>query len=172
MQSQNPINPIFNIEFESLYVREGLLKIDEHFLQFLQDYSTLQNFAPPSSSQNLFQQYLAAKNNPTILSDKEQSELLIAVGGVLEEFLALFFNIKVANQELQKEHQRLANLYVAGRLFVERRVAKKFKTKESISSWGPVDLAFLNNYPAGNGFAIDYELPLANKIVAYLQLRP
>ena len=41
------------------------------------------------------------------LPTKEKSELLIKVGRVLEEFLVLFFDIKTANLDLQKQHKVL-----------------------------------------------------------------
>ncbi|MES2677136.1 MAG: pyridine nucleotide-disulfide oxidoreductase [Pseudomonadota bacterium] len=113
MNFNNPINSIFQLAFADLYNRDGLRKIDDYFLQFLSD-----------SNENLYQQYLSARINPQGLNIKETSELLIAVGKVLEDFLVLFFDIKIANLELQNEHQKLTNLYIAKRLFVQRRVAK------------------------------------------------
>ncbi|MFT6220542.1 MAG: NADPH-dependent glutamate synthase beta subunit-like oxidoreductase/NAD(P)H-flavin reductase [Rickettsiales bacterium] len=79
------------------------------------------------------------------------SELLIEVGKVLEDFLALFFDIQSKNSDLQNEHSKLENLYVAKRLFVQRRVAKKIKS-------------FEGEIPKFKTSQID----LANQIVAYL----
>jgi len=117
MSLENPINPIFKISFADLYHRDGLVAIDHHFLQFLGD-----------AHVNLCQKYIAARINPKTLSHKEKSELLIGVGKILEEFLVLFFNIKQENGELQNDHFELANLYIAKRLFVQRRVAKKYSS--------------------------------------------
>ena len=172
----NPINPIFKLEFSDLYHRDGLEKIDQYFLQFLND-----------ADENLHQQYLAAKINPSTLQAKDQSYLLIAVGKILEDFLALFFNIKPENANLQNQHSNLTNLYIAKRLFVQRRVAKNFKespTADVISELDflnrladlenlhPVilELDFLNRLAdLENLHPEQIELALANQIATYLQ---
>ena len=114
MQFSNPINSIFKLEFSDLYNRDGLQKINQYFLQFLNDADT-----------NLYEQYLSALEDPQA---QNQSELLIAVAKVLEEFLVLFFDIKIENSDLKNQHSQLANLYIAKRLFVQRRVAKKYSS--------------------------------------------
>ncbi len=113
----NPINSIFQLEFTDLYNRFGLQKIDAYFLQFLNDFDG-----------DLSKKYLAARSNPSALSSREQSELLTQIGKILEEFLVLFFDIKTANSALQNDHSKLANLYIAKRLFVQRRVVKKYQS--------------------------------------------
>ncbi|MFT7088209.1 MAG: hypothetical protein ACJAZX_001664, partial [Rickettsiales bacterium] len=117
MTHQNPINPIFQLKFSDLYQLDGLCKIDKFFDDFLKD----QNL-------DLHTKYCAAKENPESLNSKQESDLLIETGKILEEFLALFFDIQKANSDLQNEHSKLANLFVAKRLFVQRRVSKKFKS--------------------------------------------
>lgn len=139
MPLETPINSLFKLEFADLYSRDGLLKIDQYFLEFLNDYDA-----------KLCEQYQHALKYS--LDKKANSELLIAVAKILEEFLVLFFNIKIDNFELQERHLKLANLYIAKRLFVQRRVAKKYQQHQS----------YIPNQ------AID-ELELANQIVAYLQ---
>jgi NADPH-dependent glutamate synthase beta subunit-like oxidoreductase/NAD(P)H-flavin reductase len=141
MQLENPINSIFKLEFSDLYNRAGLQKIDQYFLQFLSD-----------ADADLYQKYLDALVDPKATN----SELLIAVGKILEEFLVLFFNIQNANSELQNQHSKLANLYIAKRLFIQRRVAKKY-SPSSISEFV---------IPAQAG--IQDELEFANKIAFYL----
>jgi NADPH-dependent glutamate synthase beta subunit-like oxidoreductase/NAD(P)H-flavin reductase len=143
--TQNPINPSFKLEFGDLYQLEGLQKIDQYFLQFLQDHQA-----------DLYQKYVEARNNPTVVD----TNFLIEVGRVLEEFLALFFNIKQDNSELQRQHSDLANLYVAKRLFVQRRVAKNFKES-------PTDSPEISS--PNQTSIIDFELDLANQIALYLQ---
>ncbi len=140
MKHKNPVNPIFKLEFSDLYNREGLLKIDEFFLQFLND-----------CDENLYKEYIGFRTDSKGLEPKIRSELLIKVGKVLEDFLALFFNIKTENSALDNEHLKLANLFIAKRLFIQRRVAKKYQSFE------------------GDAPNVSYsELELANKIVEYL----
>lgn len=146
MHLENPINSVFKIAFADLYNRGGLEKTSNYFLEFLND-----------SNANLYGQYLTARINPAALSPKEQSELLIEVGKVLEDFLMLFFDIKLANLNLQNEHSKLANIYIAKRLFVQRRVAKNNSLVISCESL-IIDKFFNHS-----------ELELANKISTYLQ---
>ena len=138
----SPINPIFKINFDDLYHHQGLLKIHQYFLEFLED-----------KDNNLYKNYLATKYNPQSLNDKDRSNLLIKVAEILEEFLVLFFNIKIANSNLKKQHQNLNNLYVTKRLFIQRRIAKKFKEYPYQQPPTPQNS----------------ELQLANKITKYLE---
>ncbi|MFT6219479.1 MAG: hypothetical protein ACJAVG_000175, partial [Rickettsiales bacterium] len=71
MISQNPINPIFKLEFTDLYQLDGLKKIDQLFGDFLSD-----------SDCDLHERYCLAKSDPRILHEKSMSELLIEVGKV------------------------------------------------------------------------------------------
>jgi NADPH-dependent glutamate synthase beta subunit-like oxidoreductase/NAD(P)H-flavin reductase len=161
MPLETPINSIFKIEFSDLYNREGLQKINQYFLQFLSD-----------ADANLYQKYLSALANP----NDTNSELLIAVGKVLEEFLVLFFNIKLENSTLQNQHSNLANLYVAKRLFVQRRVAKKYSSslvsnpEFVIPTQAGIQIftGILDSRLRGNDKIDDFELELANQIAFYL----
>ena len=146
---ENPINPIFKLTFSDLYQRDGLLKINQYFLEFLADYD-----------KSLHLQYLKSQSNPKALNKKDESDLLIKVAEVLENFLVLFFGINSANFDLQTKHQDLANLYIAKRIFVQRRVSKNFKQYLG------------NNPPPQQSIAsqniTDFELQLANQITLYL----
>lgn len=150
--TQNPINSIFKLEFADLYNREGLQKIDEYFLQFLSD-----------TDENLHQEYISARLNPKVINTKQQSDLLIAVGKILEDFLGLFFDIKKENSTLQKQHSDLVNLYVAKRLFVQRRVVKNNAVKQVLDCYS--NPMFASN----NKACQEIELELANQITTYLQ---
>ncbi len=157
MQLSNPINSVFKLDFSDLYNRDGLQKINQYFLQFLSD-----------ADANIYKQYLAALTNPKAIN---QSELLIAVGKILEEFLALFFNIGAKNSDLQNQHSQLANLYIAKRLFVQRRVAKKYSisiipTKVGIHS--TLERVMDPDFRRDEDVAT-IELKIANKIASCLQ---
>ncbi|MFT7099507.1 MAG: NADPH-dependent glutamate synthase beta subunit-like oxidoreductase, partial [Rickettsiales bacterium] len=141
MINQNPINSIFKLSFSDLYQLDGLKNIDQYFNDFLKDQNS-----------DLHEKYCAARFDPKILNASQESDLLIEVGKVLEGFLVLFFDIEKENSALSNEHSKLANLYVAKRIFVQRRVAKKIKSFE--------------------GGALEFEtseINLANKIVLCLQ---
>jgi NADPH-dependent glutamate synthase beta subunit-like oxidoreductase/NAD(P)H-flavin reductase len=150
--TKNPINPAFKLEFTDLYNRDGLQKIDEYFLEFLKD----------NTDSSFYQKYLIARSDPQSLNKKEQSDLLIAVGRFLENFLAMFFNICQENSALQKQHSNLANLYIAKRLFVQRRVAKKYSSSSADCTLGI-------NHNTKRDDLENFELNLANKITTYLK---
>ena len=157
MQLENPINPIFKLQFSDLYDRKGLLEIDQYFLDFLNQ-----------ADENLYKEYLDGRLNFKALSPLNHSELLIKVGKILEEFLTLFFDIKSANANLQNQHQKLANLYIAKKLFVQRRVAKNFQDySRNLDESAMVWLEGLSTDESL--FKIeDFELQIANKITQYL----
>ncbi len=74
------------------------------------------------------------------LADKDESELLIALGPHLESFLAKLFGIEEAARELARRGNALAPLYEVKRLFVQRVAVKKFKPEEA-EGFDPVALA-------------------------------
>lgn len=105
----------FGVEFADLYEREGLLKIDQKFFEFLaqKNVQAAENFS-------------ALKKNPAAFSLPQQSTVLIDVARFLEDFLVELFDIKTANESLKKQREYLQKIYVARREFVQRVVAKKF----------------------------------------------
>ena len=63
----------------------------------------------------------AARANPDALDRKDESELLIALGPHLEDFLAALFGIETEVRALEARHHELAPLYAVKRLFVQRK---------------------------------------------------
>lgn len=109
----------FNITTPDLYQRDGLLKLDQAFLDFLREgdelvYKKLQN----------------ARNQPDSLLPKDESALLIEMAPWLEDFIAQLFNIEAEAKALAAEHYELAPLYFCKRQFVQRRAKGKVKTDE------------------------------------------
>ncbi len=159
MPSQNPINPIFKLQFFDLYENAGLVEIDRYFTQFLTD-----------NNQELAKQYSAARKAPEAMNAKEQSGLIIAVAEVLEDFLTLFFNIQINNNQLAKQHQDLANLYIAKRFFIQRRVAKNLKTYQEQDLADKSFIQKFQNFEWENCKNLaDFEMKLANKIAFCLK---
>ena len=104
----------FDIIFDDLYSLEGLCKIDKIFCDFLLE-----------KNEDLFKRYQLCCDDR---SGKVDSELLIEVAKILEEFLAELFVIKKENDVLKLAHDNLQKIYVARREFVQRHVAKKFNS--------------------------------------------
>jgi NADPH-dependent glutamate synthase beta subunit-like oxidoreductase/NAD(P)H-flavin reductase len=108
------------LTFADLYRREGLVKLDEHFL------GVLETADPP-----LRQRLGAARDNPNALDAKAESALLLDLAPHLEQFLTELFGIAPEVEQLARRHHELAPLYAVKRQFVQRRAATKIKPTEA-----------------------------------------
>src|SRR3954454_12504809 len=97
----------FGMAFADLYRREGLLRLDQAFLHFLQE-------GEPALRARLDQ----ARANPDSLDRKAESALLIEVAPWMEDFIARLFGIEKEVAELAARHHELAPLYSCKRQFV------------------------------------------------------
>jgi NADPH-dependent glutamate synthase beta subunit-like oxidoreductase/NAD(P)H-flavin reductase len=111
MSSKNFLNPVYNIEFLDLYHHEGLLKVHQSFLNYLQ-----KNFL------DIFNNY-HQKN-------AENSQYLIDLAKVLEFFLIDFFQINDENNLLKKQYEDFKNICLAKREYVQRYIAKKYSIQD------------------------------------------
>jgi NADPH-dependent glutamate synthase beta subunit-like oxidoreductase/NAD(P)H-flavin reductase len=105
----------FGLQFEDLYARDGLLRVDAAF----------QAFIDPSLNAKL----LEARAAPP--EGKPESELLIALAPHLEDFLAKLFGIEAEARALAAKHNELAPLWSVKRLFVQRRALHKVKPEDA-----------------------------------------
>jgi len=108
----------FGISFEELYARDGLVRLDAAFLQFV-----------AQADAGLRARLEAARAAPP--TGKDESELLIALAPHLEDFLARLFGIEAEAQALAARHHDLAPLYSVKRLFVQRRALHKVKPQDA-----------------------------------------
>ena len=112
--------PGFGLAFDDLYARDGLVRLDGHFVAFLQ----ARNVA-------LHDRLMAARAAPEALAGKPESELIIELAPELEEFIAELFGIADRVDEFKSRHAALAPLYSVKRLFVQRRAAKKYSAEQA-----------------------------------------
>jgi NADPH-dependent glutamate synthase beta subunit-like oxidoreductase/NAD(P)H-flavin reductase len=98
-----------DLAFEDLYRRDGLARLDAAFLARL-----------PEELRNRLE---AARLNPP--TGKEATQLLLALGPEVEDFIASLFGIEAEANALAASHHKLAPLYKVKRLFVQRRAAKE-----------------------------------------------
>src|SRR5580658_9823632 len=89
----------FGLRFDDLYAREGLLRLDAAFLVQLL-----------SADPDLQAQLMEARVNPGVRTDKERSELIIALAPHVEDFLGELFGIGKEIQALQARHNEFAPL--------------------------------------------------------------
>lgn len=120
MSSENILKARFGLVFDDLYSREGLLKLDQKFAEYL-------NEKNPEIAASL------ASCRPELagsITHAQKSQILIDAARLLENFLAELFNIEKENAALKKRHDELQKIYHVRREFVQRDVAKKIGARE------------------------------------------
>lgn len=111
------LNLPFDLNFDDLYRREGLIKLDQFFFNFLQD-----------RSPQLAQDYQSAREGER----GDESALLVALAPVVDQFMGALFDAD-ATAQLYQDHEKLRALVTANRQFVQRVALKKY-TKEGIQA--------------------------------------
>lgn len=109
----------FGLTIADLYKRDGLVKLDQFFIDFLR-----------TSDETLSQKMELARAYPEKLAAKDESALLIDIAPWLEDFIARLFSIENAVQQLAARHHELAPLYFCKRQFVQRRAKSKISDDE------------------------------------------
>lgn len=102
----------FGLRFDDLYRRDGLLRLDNAFLDQLFE-----------RSQGLHARLEEARRDPSALPSKRESELIVELAPYLEDFIGQLFGIEAELRALQGRHSDLAPLHAVKRKFVQRRVA-------------------------------------------------
>lgn len=110
----------FDVAFERLYERDGLIQLDASFIEALRE-----------TDPYLAQQLLAAREAPDSLERKDESHLLMALAGHLDDFLARLFAIESEVGTLSANHHALAPLYKIKRQFVQRKAATTYKAAQA-----------------------------------------
>lgn len=104
----------FDVTFQELYDRTGLVRLDQIFLDFLKE-----------GAADLYARLSQARLNPEMLAPKDESAFLIELAPWLEDFIAILFGIKNEVHALAARHHELAPLYFCKRQFVQRRARTK-----------------------------------------------
>ena len=102
-----------DLRFADLHGRDGLVRLDGHFVDFLQ-----------AQDAELHNRLMAARAAPEQVAGKPESDLIVELAPLLEEFIAELFGIAHEVRALRSRHDALAPLYSVKRLFVQRRAAK------------------------------------------------
>ena len=144
----------FDINFLDLYRRDGLLKLDQAFLDFLQD-------GDPKLRARLDH----ARTHCGALNNKDESGLLIEVASWLDDFVSKLFCIETEIHVLAARHHELAPLYSCKRQFVQRRAMNKV-SEEDVSM---VDGAALEEKLTIEFKAPFSELVFATKVTEWLK---
>ncbi len=150
-------NLSLGLQLEDLHAREGLARLDGHFLAAL----LLEDPA-------LHDRLVAARAQPLALAYLAEAELLMAVAPHLDHFVAGLFDIEAEWDALRAGHERLAPLFRVKRKFVQRRAMLRIKADEAAKLDGlalEAEVAEL----LGGRFE---ELHFAEKILAWLENEP
>ncbi len=102
------------LTFADLYSQSGLESIDQRFLAFVQ-----------SIDSDLYDRYGQARRHRM-----GNSDLLMTLAPVLEDFIADLFEIKSEVLALQQAHHLLAPVFSVKRLFVQRQAVRKYSAQE------------------------------------------
>ncbi len=98
------------LAFADLYSVEGAARVSALFAAHL-----------AAADVALAARLSTARANPEVLERKAESELLIALGPHLEDFLAALFGIVADVRALEAKHHELAPIFAVKRLFVQRK---------------------------------------------------
>ena len=110
----------FGLAFRDLYERDGLLRLDGAFLEFV-----------ARADGALAERLRKGREAPEALAPKDASDLLVALAPHVEDFLAVLFDIEAEARSLAEKHHELAPLYSVKRLFVQRRALHKVKPEDA-----------------------------------------
>jgi len=119
----------FGFRFEDLYDRDGLVRLDQAFLD------ELHGAAP-----ELHQRFIEARTNHATAGGKERSELIIELAPYVEDFISALFGIKTEVEALQARHNDLAPVYAFKRKFIQKKAISGV-SKEQASSIDGLSLA-------------------------------
>lgn len=115
-----PLALTHGLQFDDLYRRAGLARIDALFVEHL-----------AAGDVELHNRLMTARRDPGALEAKAESELIIALAPHLEDFIGDLFGIAPEIAALQARHHALAPLYTVKRLFVQRRAVKGVTVEEA-----------------------------------------
>ena len=116
----------FGLKFPDLYVRDGMIRVDQAFVTFLKE-----------ADLDLFNRLMAARSKPDDLTDKDHSALLVDVAPHLDDFIAALFGVTREVNALRARHETLAPLATVKRLFVQRRAVKGVSEADAAAIDGP-----------------------------------
>lgn len=109
------------LQFEDLYARDGVARIDELFVDYL-----------GQSDGALKADLIAGRANATEMTALEESKLLLRVAPYVDDFVGVLFGIAKPVLDRAHDHHALARGFACRRLFVQRVALKKIKKDEAV----------------------------------------
>ena len=112
----------FQLEFEDLYSRSGLEKLDAAFVNELKD-----------ANVELHNQFVTYRSNfieGVEVDEKDEANFLIELAPYVEDFVGQLFGIVEEVTESQRQHNDLTEIFRCKRIVVQRRGPKGVKGLE------------------------------------------
>ena len=128
----------FELNAANLYSREGLLRLDAHFLHWL-----------GARDSRMAEQLVSARAVAATPERKAESELWLALAAQVDEFLSELFKISAETAALRGRQRDLDVVFEARRKFVQRHVIKRAKLEEVAQTNGALALAELELHLGG-----------------------
>jgi NADPH-dependent glutamate synthase beta subunit-like oxidoreductase/NAD(P)H-flavin reductase len=122
----------FYLKFQDLYDHAGLLKLDKSFLEYIKE-----------GDAELHDRLIIARDKKS-LPKLDYSNLITDLAPLLEDYVAMLFNIQSEVDALSQQHNRLSIIFRCKRLFVQRRAVKEYATSDW-SDYDPTELLSLVN---------------------------
>jgi NADPH-dependent glutamate synthase beta subunit-like oxidoreductase/NAD(P)H-flavin reductase len=116
----------FGLAFDDLYRRDGLLRVDAAFFDWL-----------AAEEAPLQARLLAARANPAALTRKQSAELLVDAAPAVERFVALLFGVEEEVARRRAEHDGLTPIYELKRKFVHKRAVSGVTPAQAEAIDGP-----------------------------------
>ncbi|QKX01327.1 glutamate synthase subunit beta [Wolbachia endosymbiont of Dipetalonema caudispina] len=127
----------FNISFLDLYTRDGLVKLDKIFLDYVELYNRdllclLIEARKKATSSLVSSQCLALESDKSskqlvsAIRVTSDSQLIIDLSYLLDKFISELFRLEKEIEELKRKHDDFALIYKCKRLFVQRYALKMY----------------------------------------------
>src|SRR5579884_2910911 len=116
----------FGIAFEDLYNREGLVRLDQTFLDYLK-----------AADVGAFNRLMEVRAGAGPQGRKEQSDLILQIAPHLEDFLGDLFGIQREIRDLQTRESELAAMYTVKRKFIHKKALTGMNEDKAAAIDGP-----------------------------------
>jgi NADPH-dependent glutamate synthase beta subunit-like oxidoreductase/NAD(P)H-flavin reductase len=125
----HPLDLRWGFSFASLYVREGLVRLDAEFIRHLK--------AADASIFNRLMEARANPENPEGLSRKQNADLIVDLAPHVEDFVGELFGIESEVRALQARHNALEPFYAVKRKFIHKKAVSGVSAEQAAALDGP-----------------------------------
>jgi len=121
----------FDLKFDDLYHRDGVVRLDSAFLQHLGE-----NFP------DLRARLESARQAPDLIATRDESSLIIQLAPILDRFIGRLFGILPLLESMDDEHARHRKLQHVKRRFVQKKISTFPKDRIALLNGGAVTAQF------------------------------